>query len=72
MVSFALSRDRIREQLCKELEQVAQRSGCRTIALTMAAGTYGNPRSPSRAKLERLGMKLETVCFVRDLRQSTT
>lgn len=69
IVAFELrGDDRVREQLCSNLEQVAASHRCRTVNFTLAARGYGEPLSPARAALERLGMKLETVNFVRDLR----
>jgi len=70
IVAFELHGDnRVREQLCSTLEEVAATHRCRTVNFTMAARSYGEPVSPARSALERLGMKLETVNFVRDLEQ---
>lgn len=70
IVAFELrGDDRVREQLCGTLEQVAATHHCRTVNFTVAARSYGEPSSPARAALERLGMRLETLNFVRDLRQ---
>jgi hypothetical protein len=68
IVAFELSGDdRVREQLCSTLEQVAATHRCRTVNFTMLPRSYGEPLSPARAALERLGMRLETLNFVRDL-----
>lgn len=68
IVAFELQGDdRVRDQLCKTLERVAARHRCRTVNFTLAARRYGEPLSPARAALERLGMRLETVNFVREL-----
>lgn len=70
IVAFELrGDDRVREQLCSTLEQVAATYRCRTVNFTMAPRSYGEPSSPARAALERLGMRLETLNFVRDLQQ---
>ena len=70
IVAFELQGDdRVREQLCSRLEQVAEAYRCRTVNFTMAARNYGEPFSPARAALERLGMRLETVNFIRELQQ---
>jgi hypothetical protein len=69
IVTFELrGDDRVRERLCGTLEQVAATHRCRTINFTMAPRSYGEPLSPARAALERLGMRLETLTLVRDLR----
>jgi hypothetical protein len=68
IVAFELQGDdRVREQLCSELRHVAAAYRCRTVNFTMAARNYGEPLSPARAALERLGMRLETVNFIREL-----
>lgn len=70
IVAFELhGNDRVREKLCSKLEEVAATHSCGTVNFTMAARSYGEPLSPARAALERLGMKLETVNFVRELQQ---
>ena len=70
IVAFELhGSDRVREQLCSKLEEVAAEHCCRTVHFTMEARSYGERLCPARAALERLGMTLETVNFVRDLRE---
>ena len=70
IVAFELhGDDRVREQLCTTLERVAAAYRCRSVNFTVAARNNGEPFSPARAALERLGMKLETVNFVRELEQ---
>lgn len=67
LVAFELRGDgRVRELLCNALEGIAAILECRTINVTLAA-SYGAPTRRSRAALERLGLKLGTVNFVREL-----
>ena len=67
MVAFDLrGNDRVKDVLNKELERIGRERGCRTIYFTMAAKN-AEPSSKARAGLERLGLKLETAGFVRDL-----
>lgn len=71
IVAFELQgNNRVREQLCSRLDEIAATHSCQTINFTMAARSYGEPFSRARAALERLGMKLETMNFVRDLQQA--
>ena len=73
IVAFELQgNDRVRERLCSELVGVAAANGCGSVNFTMAARSYGERLSPARAALERLGMKMETVTFVRDLHAPET
>lgn len=68
LVAFALGgNDHVREHLLSALEGIAATHRCRSVNFTMAAGSYGEPSSPPRAALERLGLKLETVNFVREI-----
>ena len=67
MVAFDLrGNNRVRDVLFKELERIGRRRGCQTIYFTMAAKS-AEPCSKARAGLERLGLKLETAGFVREL-----
>lgn len=68
LVAFALGgNDHVRDRLFSALEGMAAAHRCRSVNFTMAAGSHGEPSSPSRAALERLGLKLETVNFVREI-----
>ena len=67
MVAFDLrGNDCVKDLLYKELERIGRQRGCRTIYFTMAAKN-AEPSSKARAGLERLGLKLETAGFVREL-----
>lgn len=67
MVAFDLrGNDRVKDVLYKELERIGRERGCRTIYFTMAAKS-AEPCSKARMGLERLGLKLETAGFVREL-----
>jgi hypothetical protein len=67
MVAFDLrGNDRVKDVLYKELERIGREHGCRTICFNMAAKS-ADPGSRARAGLERLGLKLETAGFVREL-----
>ena len=68
LVAFALGgEDHVRERLLSALEGIAATQGCRSVSFTMAASSYGESSSPSRVAFERLGLKLDTVNFVREL-----
>ncbi len=58
--------DRIREALCDALERIATELECKAVNLTVP-GRSADPKSPSRAGLERMGMRLETARFVREV-----
>lgn len=58
--------DRVRETLCRELERIAARLGCSTLNFTVAA-EKAEPASSARNGLERLGLRLDTAGFVREL-----
>ncbi len=67
IVTFELgSDDRIREALCRNLDRIAAERGCSTVNFTVA-GKNADPASPARPGLERLGLKLETASFIREL-----
>lgn len=71
LVAFELrGDDLVREQLYAALEQIAASLQCTTLNLTMAAQSCGESSSRCRTALERLGLTLETVNFVRELGQS--
>lgn len=58
--------DRVREALCRELEGMAAKLGCNTVNFTVA-GKSAEPESRAREGLERLGLRLDTAKFVRDV-----
>lgn len=58
--------DRVRAALCKELERVAAELNCSAVNFTVAAKS-AEPASRARSGLERLGLKLDTASFVREL-----
>lgn len=67
-VAFDLQgKDAVREALWRELERIAARLGCVTINCTVNAKS-AEPSSRARSGLERLGLKLDTAGFVRELR----
>lgn len=67
IVAFELrGDDRVRQALCHELERIARRLKCSAVNFTLAAKT-AEPRSAVRSGLERLGLKLDTASFVREL-----
>ena len=67
IVAFDLSGDdRVREALCRELDRIAADLHCSAVNFTVAARS-AEPRSRSRSVLERLGLKLDTAGFVREL-----
>lgn len=67
MVAFDLrGNDRVKRMLHEELERIGRDRGCRTIYFTVAAKN-ADPCSAGRAGLERLGLKLETAGFVREI-----
>jgi hypothetical protein len=67
IVAFELrGDDRVREMLCRELERIAVDLNCSAVNLTVNART-AEPSSRAREGLERLGLKLDTACFVREL-----
>lgn len=58
--------DRVRHALCEELDRMAVDLHCSAVNFTVAAKS-AEPRSPARSGLERLGLKLDTATFVREL-----
>jgi hypothetical protein len=58
--------DRVREALCRELERIAAGLGCSALNFTVAAKS-AEPSSSARSGLERLGLRLDTASFVREL-----
>ena len=58
--------DRVREALCRALEKIAAAMGCSTVNYTVGAKSAA-PRSRARSGLERLGLKLDTASFVREV-----
>lgn len=58
--------DRVREALCRELDRIAARLRCTAVNFTVAAKS-AEPKSRARSGLERLGLKLDTATFVREL-----
>ena len=67
IVTFELGQDDlVREALCRELERIAVERGCAAVNFTVAAKN-AEPASSARSGLERLGLRLETASFVREL-----
>lgn len=67
IVAFELrGDDSVRDLLCRELEKIAVDLNCSAVNLTVSART-AEPSSRAREGLERLGLKLDTACFVREL-----
>ena len=62
-----LGNDRVKDVLYAELERIGRERSCRTIYFTLEAKNAA-AGSKARARLERLGLKLETAGFVRELR----
>ena len=58
--------DRVRTALCRELDRIAAKLHCSAVNFTVAAKS-AEPRSRARSGLERLGLKLDTATFVREL-----
>ncbi|HEX6073265.1 MAG TPA: hypothetical protein VFY95_09695 [Sphingomicrobium sp.] len=58
--------DRVRAALCRELERIAADCRCSAVNFTVAAKS-AEPSSRVRSGLERLGLKLDTASFVREL-----
>ena len=58
--------DRVREALCRELERIAASLNCSAVNFTVGAKSL-DPASASRSGLERLGLRLDTASFVREL-----
>ena len=58
--------DCIRTALCGALDRIANELGCKSVNFTVP-GRSADPGSAARAGLERIGLKLETAQFVRDL-----
>lgn len=58
--------DRVRAALCHELERIAVDLGCSALNFTVAAKS-AEPESHTRSGLERLGLRLDTASFVREL-----
>lgn len=59
--------DRVRTALCEALERIGAKLGCTALNFTVP-GKNAEPRSRGRSGLERLGLKLNTAGFVRELR----
>ena len=67
IVAFDLRGDDIvRDTLCRELGRIGGERGCTTLHFTVDARN-AEPESRARLGLERLGLKLETAAFVREL-----
>ena len=67
IVAFDLRDDgRVRNALYSALERVAGELGCKSVNLTVP-GKSADPASRARAGLERMGLKLETARFVREV-----
>ena len=67
IVAFELGHDDlVREALCRDLERLAIERGCSAVNFTVAA-KKAEPASRGRSGLERLGLKLDTAGFVREL-----
>ena len=67
LVAFELrGDDRVRTLLCHELERIALDLKCSAVNFTVNAKT-AEPSSPARESLERLGLRLDTARFVREL-----
>jgi hypothetical protein len=67
IVTFELGTDDlVRQALCRHLEQIALERGCAAINFTVPAKN-AEPASRARSGLERLGLKLETASYVREL-----
>jgi hypothetical protein len=67
IVAFDLSGDdRVRAALCRELERIAAKLECTALNFTVAAKS-AETSSSARSGLERLGLKLDTASFVREL-----
>ena len=65
LVAFELSRMApVRRTLCAGLEEIAREMGCRSIVFTTAARN-AEPASAGRLSWEELGLKMETVSFIR-------
>ena len=58
--------DRVREQLCMALERIATSLRCTALNFTVAA-KRAERSSTTRSGLERLGLRLDTAGFVREL-----
>ena len=71
LVAFELSRMApVRRTLCAGLEEIAREMGCRSIVFTTAARN-AEPASAGRLSWEELGLKMETVSFVRQVQPET-
>lgn len=57
----------VRAMLYDGLERLAAERRCESLTLTTAAKGYEIPLSGSRASLEKLGLKLETLNYTREL-----
>jgi hypothetical protein len=67
IVAFELrGEDLVRKRLCRELETIAVERGCATLNFTVDAKN-AEPASSARSGFERLGLKLDTASFVREL-----
>jgi hypothetical protein len=67
LVAFELSRTApVRRTLCDGLEDIAREMGCHNIVFTTAARN-ADPFSAGRLSWEQLGLKMETVSFVRQV-----
>jgi hypothetical protein len=71
IVAFELrGDDRVRELLCRELERLAADLNCSAVNFTVNAKS-AEASSRARDGLERLGLRLDTACFVRELPERT-
>lgn len=67
-VAFELSGTKgVRAMLFAELERLGAERQCDSLTLTTAAKGYEIPLSGSRVSLEKLGLKLETLSYSREL-----
>ena len=67
IVAFDLSGDdRVRAALCRELERIAAKLECTALNFTVAAKS-AETSSSARSGFERLGLRLDTAGFVREL-----
>jgi hypothetical protein len=71
IVAFELSRlAPVRKSLCAALERIACDQDCASLSYTMAATGSCEAGSERRRGWEKLGLSMETVSFVRQLRGS--
>ncbi len=68
LIAFELgSHGPVRTALCAALDEIGRSKGCRNILFTLSARSYSDPTSASRLGCEAIGLKMETVGFVRTL-----